>query len=255
MTPCRQLPQALPVGADAARFVHVAALAKHNGWRPEQFGESTLGVPLVAWWPPQAPTRMVWATMHGEEATTGALAHTLLRTIRAEDARAVIVPVVNPDGLLSATRQNARGVDLNRNWASCDWTPEPSPTFWPTTMTRSTEFRTQQSSPGASAGSEIEVQSLAALVERIEPREVVDVHAPLECVLAMHDGTEALALALAQRSGLRVQHALDAPTPGDGGSWCAERDIACITYEVEAAPLPLLWHRHAGALAHAVTGR
>ena len=31
--------------------IHVQALAERNGWRPEQFGESVHGIPLVAWWP------------------------------------------------------------------------------------------------------------------------------------------------------------------------------------------------------------
>jgi protein MpaA len=37
-----------------------------------------------------------------------------------------LVPAVNPDGLASGTRQNAHGVDLNRNWP-VGWVPNGRP--------------------------------------------------------------------------------------------------------------------------------
>ena len=38
------------------------------------------------------------------------------------DARLCLIPTVNPDGVANGTRTNARGVDLNRNWPSLNWT-------------------------------------------------------------------------------------------------------------------------------------
>ncbi|MBC7460867.1 MAG: hypothetical protein H7287_05855 [Thermoleophilia bacterium] len=93
-----------------------------------------------------------------------------------------------------------------------------------------------------------------APITRLGVREVIDVHAPLECVLALHPGTEALGAELAARSGLPLQHAFDGETPGDSGAWCAEQGIACVTYEIESGALPLLWQRHAAALTYAVSG-
>jgi protein MpaA len=232
--------------------VHVAALAERNGWRPEVYGESANGVPLVAWWPQQTPTRVFWAAIHGEESATLQLAHTLLRTVPAQDACAVVVPVANPDGVLLGTRQNARGVDLNRNFPCASWLPDPSPTYWPTTMTRSIEHRTQISSPGSAPGSEPEVAALCALVERVQPWAVVDLHAPLDLVLAISDRSVELAEHIAAPAGLRVERELDKPTPGDSAAWCEEQGAIAVTYEIELGTLPQLWHRHAAGLACAI---
>jgi protein MpaA len=236
--------------------VHVAALAERNGWRPERFGESVHGIPLLAWWPTtRTPSRVVWAAMHGEEAVTLQLLHQVLRTVHADDACAVVVPVLNPDGVLAGTRQNARGVDLNRNFPGLHWAPEPSPTFWPTTLTRRDEFRTQLSSPGEAAGSEPETQAICALVERVAPELVVDFHTPLECVIALDERSVPMAEHLAEPAGLRVVRELDNPTPGDGGTWCADRGIAAVTYETELVPMGPLWHRHRDAVVRAVVER
>lgn len=233
--------------------IHVARLAERNGWRAEQYGETVSGIPLTAWWPSAAPTRVVWAAIHGEEMTTAQAAHQLLRTVHAEDACAVVVPVANPDGLLAGTRQNANGVDLNRNFVGASWRADPSPTFWPTSMTRTDERRTLLSSPGTHPGSEPEVAALCALVERVQPATVVDLHAPLECVIAFDDAAVPLAERLAEPAGLRIVRELDSPTPGDSASWCHEHGIACVTYEFEAAAFAPLWHRHKAAMGRAIT--
>lgn len=237
--------------------IHVAALAAANGWRREVYGESVNGVPLESWWPAATvtPTRVVFASIHGEESDTLQLAHTLLRTIRAEDACAVVVPVANPDGVLAGTRQNARGVDLNRNFPCSTWREGTSPTFWPTTMTRTNEFRTQWSHTGASPGSEPEVAHLTALIERVSPSLVIDIHQPLECIIAISDEAEAIAHHLAAPSGMRIVRQLDQPTPGDSALWCEEQGITAITYECEAGTVPTLWHRHCESLAACVVDR
>jgi protein MpaA len=236
--------------------VHVAALAARNGWRAEQFGESTNGLPLVAWWPgDQRPTRLVFAAIHGEEAVTLQAAHQLLRTVAASDACAVVVPVLNPDGVLAGTRQNARGVDLNRNFPGGAWIDQPSPTFWPTSIVRTTERRTQLSSPGTAPGSEVETQAIMALVERIEPELVIDLHTPLECVIALSDAAAPMAEHLAEPAGIPVVRRLEGPTPGDAGAWVESAGATAVTYELELAPMPALWQRHEAALVRCIVER
>lgn len=235
--------------------IHVAALAERNGWNPEPFGTSILGVPLVAWWPTRRPTRVVWAAIHGEESVTLQAAHQLLRVVHADDSCAVVVPVLNPDGVLAGTRQNAAGVDLNRNFPGDNWSPAPSPTFWPTSITRTDERRTLLSSPGITPGSEPETQAIMALVERVQPEFVIDLHTPLECVLALSEAGVPMAEHLAEPAGLRIVRELDAPTPGDSATWCEQQGATTVTYEFELAPMAPLWARHGDALTRCVVER
>lgn len=241
-----------PVG----QHVHVSKLAHTNGWRPETIGTSVNGVPILAWWPGDvAPTRVVWAAIHGEEWVTSAMAHTVLRTTPAHLACAVVVPVANPDGVLAATRQNARGVDLNRNFPSEAWVRGATPTFWPTTMTRTPAHRTQWSSTGDHPASEPEVRALCSLIERVQPDAVIDIHTPLECVIAVSDRSMLLAEHLAAPASMRIRRMLDTPTPGDSATWSEQQGAVAVTYEMEMASVPELWHRHSTALTNMVVDR
>jgi len=235
---------------------HIANLARRNGWRPEEFGRSSEGVPLVAWWPTTArPTRVVWAAIHGEESVTLQAAHQLLRTVHADDACAVVVPVLNPDGVLLGTRQNARGVDLNRNFPTPGWLPLASPTYPPTCTVRTTQRRTQLSSPGATPGSEPETQAIMELIERVGPTHVIDLHTPLECVLAFSDRSVELAEHIAEPSGIPVLREVEGTTPGDSATWVEASGAASMTYEFELAPMPALWVRHAESMTRCVVER
>lgn len=238
------------------RSIHVADLARRNGWRREQVGESVNGIAIDAWWPSTTtPTRVLWAAIHGEESVTLQAAQHLLRVVHADDACAVVVPVLNPDGVLAGTRQNARGVDLNRNFPGETWSDAPSPTFWPTTTVRTDERRTQLSSPGTHPGSEPETQAIMSLVERVAPELVIDLHTPLECVIALSERSLPFAEHLAEPARLPIVRRLDAPTPGDSASWCESAGATAVTYEFELAPMPAIWARHAEALVRCIVER
>lgn len=246
----------MPPNNEYPAWTPVAGLAQRNGWVAETIGQSVQGLPIVAWFPGDRPvTRVVWGAIHGEEAPTLLLLHTLLRSTPAEDSCAVVVPVANPDGVLHGTRQNVNGVDLNRNFPASTWGTEYSYTYWPTTMTRQPAFRTQRSSPGTSAGSEPETQALIALIDRVQPDTVIDIHAPLECVIAIDKAGVELAEYLAEPSGMPVVRQLENPTPGDSAQYCIERDINAITYEIEVGPFPALWKRHSESLARAIVDK
>ena len=126
---------------------------------------------------PKPPLRvLVVGAMHGDELTSAALALQWIGL--AEQARRPVhwrfFPILNPDGLLAprATRVNARGVDLNRNFATPHWERD-APLYW--------EKRTGKDPrrwPGPAPLSEPETQFLLQQIDSFAPDLVVSIHAP-----------------------------------------------------------------------------
>jgi protein MpaA len=59
---------------------------------------------------------LVVGAIHGDERAGTAIAEALARGPEVADFDIWIIPSLNPDGSASGTRQNTRGVDLNRNF-------------------------------------------------------------------------------------------------------------------------------------------
>ena len=219
-----------------------------DGWRVREYGRSRGGLPLRVFEPPGegAVAGLLTATQHGEEADTGLLARRLLERVPAGETRWAIVPVLNPDGLLAGTRQNAAGVDLNRNFPASTWSPEPSFTYPPgiDPELRVAANRRNRSSPGERPGCEPETQALVRLVEELSPGLVVDLHAPLELLLVRAQPAPPQAEQLAEAAGLPVRAELEAPCPGAFDDWLCEQGVPAIVYEIEHAGLPALCSRH-----------
>lgn len=119
---------------------------------------------------------LVVGAIHGDELTAAAL--TLHWVALAQQAGRPVhwrfIPVLNPDGLLArpATRTNAAGVDLNRNFPTPDWEREAA-AYW--------EKRTRRDPrrwPGPAPLSEPESQFLHAQMAEFAPDLVVSIHAP-----------------------------------------------------------------------------
>jgi hypothetical protein len=89
----------------------------------------------------------------------------------------------------------------------------------------------------------------------VRPELVIDLHTPLECVLAFSDDAVAVAEHLAEPASLPVRRELDAPTNGDSASWCEQAGATAVTYELELAPLPELWARHVDAVTRMLVER
>jgi murein peptide amidase A len=219
-----------------------------RSWTVEEFGRSRDGVPMRVFLPHGGGpiAGLLTAAQHGEEADTALMARRLLERIPGSETRWAIVPVLNPDGLLHGTRQNAAGVDLNRNFPAASWRPGTSRTYPPgiAPELRVSANRTNLSSPGAHAGSEPETQAQMALVQRVQPALVVDLHTPLELILVRGAAPAAVVETLASSAGLEVHSDLDSPCPGAFDDWLTEQGVPALVYEVEHAGLPALCGRH-----------
>ena len=218
------------------------------GWRCEEFGRSRDGVALRVFLPAgDGPIAgLLTAAQHGEEVHTALLARRLMERVPGDRTRWAIVPCLNPDGALNGTRQNAAGVDLNRNFPATTWCPDPSFTFPPgiSDAERVAANRTNRSSPGSQPGSEPETRAQMALVERLAPALVIDLHSPLALILVRGDAPADVVQRLAASARLPVERDLDSPCPGAFDDWLSERAVPALVYEVEHAGLPDLCTRH-----------
>ena len=103
-------------------------LAQQPGVELVQLGQSVEGRAILGlrMGQAEAPRWRILGAHHGDEASSSELAlllaHTLLeeRSDLLEDREVWLVPVVNPDGYVSTSRNNANEVDLNRNY-SHEW--------------------------------------------------------------------------------------------------------------------------------------
>lgn len=82
-------------------------------------GRSEQGRPIIAWesGDPNAKRRvLVVGCIHGNEPAGIAIANAVTRARVPAGTDLWVIPDLNPDGVAANTRQNARGVDLNRNF-------------------------------------------------------------------------------------------------------------------------------------------
>lgn len=136
-------------------------------------------------------------------------------------ARVHLVPALNPDGLVAGTKNSASDVDLNRNFPARNFARAHAPGY----------------DPGPAPLSEPETALLARLVDQLDVRAVLSVHAPFACV--NFDGPAAAwAAAVAAACGWPVRPSIGYPTPGSLGSWLGvDREIPVLTLELPPGPL------------------
>jgi protein MpaA len=146
---------------------------------------SQQGLPLVAKIVPatnrnkkQRPLRvLLMGGIHGDELTSAAIVYRWVEGMKGPISQSIdwrIMPVVNPDGLLAdkASRMNANGVDLNRNFPTPGWDAE-APRYWQV-RTRSDPRRF----PGRAPLSEPESRWVEEEMRSFKPDVIISVHAP-----------------------------------------------------------------------------
>jgi hypothetical protein len=158
--------------------------------RAEVVGHSTQGRPIAVTHrgAEDAPVRvLVVGSIHGNEPAGQAVIARLRRAPVPAGVQLWLVRTVNPDGLARGTRQNARGVDLNRNF----------PRRW---RAGGRPFDTYY--PGRSPSSEPETDAVRALVERVHPDVTVWYHQHMRLVNLSPGADPALVRDYARRVGL-----------------------------------------------------
>ena len=181
---------------------------------------------------PSAAVRvLVVGSIHGSE-TAG---HAVVKRLRAlgvpGGVRLWTVRSVNPDGALRGARQNARGVDLNRNFPH-RWQRSGRP------------FSTYYSGPRAL--SEPEARAVRRLVRRVRPHITIWYHQHMRLVDLGSGAEPALVRAYARRAGLPARQI--GFLPGVATRWQNARFEASNAFVVELPAGPL---SRASALRHA----
>ena len=187
-------------------------------------------------------TTLIFGGFHGSEISGVQLVYRFAEYLYQEPqveltSRVIIVPVLNPDGLVKASRTNARGVDINRNFPTANW---------------SDKHKAKKNFPGPFPASEPETQAVIALLEKFTPQRIISVHAPLEVV--NYDGPAlALATEMAKYNAYPVDSDIGYATPGSFGTYVGkERSIPTITLELPRHLTEAGWEKNRDALLAAI---
>jgi protein MpaA len=172
---------------------------------------------------PDTPVKiLVVGSIHGNEPAGITVAHHLERLPLGAESDRWIIDDLNPDGAAADTRQNARGVDLNRNF----------PYAW-----RRLGRRGDQQFSGAAPLSEPESRIAHALILRLQPAATVWFHQPLG-VVDESGGSLALERRFASLGGLPTRRL--ARYPGSAVGWQNHRlpRTTAFVVELPAGPVP-----------------
>ena len=167
---------------------------------------------------------LVVGVIHGDERA----GLSIVRAIKREASRHAAqlagtqlwaIETVNPDGLRSHTRKNARGVDLNRNF----------PYRWRGDVPHSSGYY-----PGPRPASEPETRAIMAFVREIRPDLAIWYHQPWGAVLACH-GTPRIAAEYAKLVGMKTS-CRGAGLRGTAISWQTHEISGSSAFVVEMSP-------------------
>jgi protein MpaA len=155
------LAAATPVVSQAAVPGHPALV------ETRVIGHTVKGRAIVAYrlgQPTSTRKAVIMAGMHGDEPGPSRILYNLIDGRPVKGADIWVIPVYNPDGRARNARQNAHGVDLNRNWPF-HWVHLGGGTY-----------------SGSSAASEPETRAMMSFLNEVRPAYIVSFHQPLHGV-------------------------------------------------------------------------
>jgi protein MpaA len=199
------------------------------------FGRSVKGrdLTVLTLGDPTAPKRIVVVgIIHGNEQAGLKVLALLKKSTPPANTALYLIDAINPDGQHLDSRQNAHGVDLNRNF----------PTRW-----KSYGHPHDTYYPGPHAVSEPETKAMIALVTSLRPQVTIYYHQHLD-VIDLSGGNEAIERAYAHRVGMKPQQ-----LTRYGGSACTWADTVfhgstAFCVELPSVVSPALAKRHAQAV-------
>jgi protein MpaA len=160
--------------------------------------------------------------MHGDEKPPARILTTLRDRPAFAGVDLWVVPVVNPDGAEAGSRQNARGVDLNRNF----------PHIW------KADTRVRYHS-GAEPASEPETRATMRFLDDVDPELVLSFHQPFDALDTTLVKQTWLARDVADALGLAMRPIPCAQGPCHGtltGWFNAAHDGMALTVELGPEP-------------------
>ena len=168
--------------------------------------------------------------VHGDEYSAISITYLWMRAIQQHsqtvDHHWLFLPLANPDGLFRnpAQRQNANGVDINRNFPTPDWETSAIP-FWKRYYSGN-----PRRNPGLGPASEPETQWQVSVIQAFRPDAIISIHAPYG--LVDYDGPDYVR---PDRVGhLKLQQL--GTFPGSLGRYAGEYlNIPVLTIELESA--------------------
>jgi protein MpaA len=217
----------------------VAHTAAPAGLRRVLLGESHEGRPIKAYRlgdPASENVVLVVGCIHGNECAGKAVIAALKERRPPSGVKIWTIEALNPDGAAAGTRQNARGVDLNRNF----------PRKW---RHQGSRWSTYYSGPRRA--SEKETRHAMRFIEEIRPDVTIWYHQAMALV-DRSGGRRAIQRRYADMVGLPLRR-LD-PLPGTATRWQNHRFDNSTAFVVElpgGALSPASARRHARAVVAA----
>jgi murein peptide amidase A len=197
------------------RLPAVLAVALLAAATPHLLGRSVDGRRIVAYElgdPAAARKVLVVGCIHGNECAGIAVLDRLRRLGPLPGVDLWLVPDANPDGHAAGTRQNARGVDLNRNFPH-RWRRLGGVYY-----------------SGRAPASEPETRVAMRLIRRLRPRVTIWFHQHLSMVV-LTSGNLGLQRRFARLAGLRAGRL--PPYPGTAAGWSNATFLGTTAFLVE----------------------